>query len=224
LRKKTVRQTSEKISNENEKYNSKQNKRSRDSDKSHDKDKPNEHTEAKRKRLNDGSSRKATLSSKNESDNRSTSNRPDFRRSANTSSRDESSSRKYKEKSESKSSRNNDSKDRNSAISSSKSRNNNNDRRDTTRSSPEKKRPTHRRGKEKGLENVTDSEEHLDEPVLPKQTALEAYMSMDWSLLSRDKRIPLNTQVTSRAANPNYLLGVSERLLTNEEKRKIKWN
>jgi len=46
-------------------------------------------------------------------------------------------------------------------------------------------------------------------------------MSMDWSLLSRDKRIPLNTQVTSRAANPNYLLGVSERLLTNEQKEKL---
>ncbi|CAF4430940.1 unnamed protein product, partial [Rotaria magnacalcarata] len=60
-----------------------------------------------------------------------------------------------------------------------------------------------------------DSEEHIEEPVIPKQSALEAYMSMDWSLLSRDKRIPMNTQVTSRIAridNSINLLGVSERL------------
>jgi len=48
---------------------------------------------------------------------------------------------------------------------------------------------------------------------------------MDWSLLSRDKRIPLNTQVTSRITridNSNNLIGgVSERLLTNEEKEKL---
>jgi len=49
-------------------------------------------------------------------------------------------------------------------------------------------------------------------------------MAMDWSLLSRDKRIPLNTQVTSRIAridNSNNLVGVSERLLTNEQKEKL---
>jgi len=49
-------------------------------------------------------------------------------------------------------------------------------------------------------------------------------MSMDWSLLSRDKRIPLNTQVTSRIAridNSNNLICVSERLLKTEEKDKL---
>jgi hypothetical protein len=49
-------------------------------------------------------------------------------------------------------------------------------------------------------------------------------MSMDWSSLSRDKRIPLNTQVTSRIArinNSNNLICVSERLLKNEEKNKL---
>ncbi|CAF4453759.1 unnamed protein product, partial [Rotaria sp. Silwood2] len=227
--KKIVRQTSTtpvKRTNENDKNTSKQNKRSRDSDKSHNKEKISENTETKRKRLNDGSSRKVTSSRKNGNDSRSTSNRLDSRRIANTSSRDESSSRKYKEKSESKPSKSNDSKDRNlpaSSSTSSKPRSTN-DRRDTTRSSPEKKRSTYRRGKEKGLENVTDSEEHLDEPVLPKQAALEAYMSMDWSLLSRDKRIPLNTQITSRIAridNSINLLGISERLLTNEQKEKL---
>ncbi|CAF3543065.1 unnamed protein product [Rotaria sordida] len=227
--KKVVRQTSTtpvKRTNENDKNSSKQNKRSRDSDKSHNKEKINDNSEIKRKRLNDGNSRKITSSRKSGNDNRSTNNRSDNRRSANTSSRDESSSRKYKEKIETKTTKSKDSKDRNlpaSSSSSSKSRSTN-DRRDTTRSSPEKKHSTHRRGKEKGLENVTDSEEHLDEPVLPKQAALEAYMSMDWSLLSRDKRIPLNTQITSRIAridNSINLLGISERLLTNEQKEKL---
>jgi hypothetical protein len=54
VEKKIVRQTSEKKSNENEKISSKQNKRSRDSDKTQTKDKSNEHSEIKRKRLNDG--------------------------------------------------------------------------------------------------------------------------------------------------------------------------
>ncbi len=44
---------------------------------------------------------------------------------------------------------------------------------------------------------------------------------MDWSLLSRDKRIPINTQVTSRIAHTNNLVGVCERLLTDEEKEKL---
>ncbi|CAF3361537.1 unnamed protein product [Rotaria sp. Silwood1] len=228
--KKVVRQTSTtpvKRTNDNDKNNSKQSKQSRDSDKSRNKEKTNENTETKRKRLNDAGSRKVTSNRKSENDNRSTNNRSDSRRSTNTSSRDDTSSRKYKEKSESKTSKSNDSKDRNlptsSSFSSSKPRSTN-DRRDTTRSSSEKKRSTHRRGKEKGLENVTDSEEHVDEPVVPKQAALEAYMSMDWSLLSRDKRIPLNTQITSRIARIDHSinsLGVSERLLTNEQKEKL---
>ncbi|CAF0931933.1 unnamed protein product [Rotaria sp. Silwood1] len=228
--KKVVRQTSTtpvKRTNDNDKNNSKQSKQSRDSDKSRNKEKTNENTEIKRKRLNDAGSRKVTSNRKSENDNRSTNNRSDSRRSTNTSSRDDTSSRKYKEKSESKTSKSNDSKDRNlptsSSFSSSKPRSTN-DRRDTTRSSSEKKRSTHRRGKEKGLENVTDSEEHVDEPVVPKQAALEAYMSMDWSLLSRDKRIPLNTQITSRIARIDHSinsLGVSERLLTNEQKEKL---
>lgn len=47
-------------------------------------------------------------------------------------------------------------------------------------------------------------------------------MSMDWSLLSRDKRIPLNTQVTSRIVNNNNnSIGICERLLTNEQKEKL---
>jgi hypothetical protein len=47
-------------------------------------------------------------------------------------------------------------------------------------------------------------------------------MSMDWSLLSRDKRIPLNTQVTSRITRmDSNLLGISDRLLTNEQKEKL---
>ncbi len=76
--KKVVRQTpttSVKKSNENDKNTSKPNKRSRDSDKSHTKEKTNENIEIKRKRLNDGSSRKIITSSKSGSDNRSTSNR-----------------------------------------------------------------------------------------------------------------------------------------------------
>ena len=105
-----------------------------------------------------------------------------------------------------------------------------------------------------GLENVTDSEEQFDtnhnEPVIPKQSeffqspllfhsdlyvyvfiaALEAYLAMDWTSLSRDKRIPLNSQTTSRIArfndstrqnnNSNNLingLGITDRLLTNEQ-------
>ena len=57
--------------------------------------------------------------------------------------------------------------------------------------------------------------------------ALEAYMAMDWSLLSRDKRIPLNAQVTSRItrtdASTNVLdcLGICDRLLTPEQKEKL---
>jgi hypothetical protein len=49
-------------------------------------------------------------------------------------------------------------------------------------------------------------------------------MSMDWSSLSRDKRIPLNTQTTSRitrTVNSNNLLDISERLLTSEQKEKL---
>ncbi|CAM4742616.1 unnamed protein product [Rotaria magnacalcarata] len=211
-----------------DKNSSKPAKRSHDSDKRRSKEKTNENTETKPKRLNDGSSKKSTTSRKTENDNRSTSNRSDSRRPVNTSSRDEPSSRKYKEKPESRPGKSNDSKDRNLPApppppSSSKSRGAS-DRRDVTRSSPEKKRSTHRRGKEKGIENVTDSEEHIEEPVIPKQSALEAYMSMDWSLLSRDKRIPMNTQVTSRIAridNSINLLGVSERLLTKEQKEKL---
>ncbi|CAF1938058.1 unnamed protein product [Rotaria magnacalcarata] len=211
-----------------DKNSSKPAKRSHDSDKRRSKEKTNENIETKPKRLNDGSSKKSTTSRKTENDNRSTSNRSDSRRPVNTSSRDEPSSRKYKEKPESRPGKSNDSKDRNLPApppppSSSKSRGAS-DRRDVTRSSPEKKRSTHRRGKEKGIENVTDSEEHIEEPVIPKQSALEAYMSMDWSLLSRDKRIPMNTQVTSRIAridNSINLLGVSERLLTKEQKEKL---
>ncbi|CAF0874324.1 unnamed protein product [Adineta steineri] len=221
--KKDVRQTSTtpvKKSNDNDKNNSKTNKRSRDIDKNHTKEKINGNTEIKRKRLNDGSSKKVTSNSKSRNDSRSTTNRSDVRRNVNTSSRDDSSSRKYKEKSEVKSNRTNESKDRNST----KSRNDN-IRRDTTRSSSEKKRSRHRHGKEKDLENVTDSEEHLDEPILPKPTALEIYMSMDWSSLSRDKRIPLNSQVTSRITrtdhNNNNFIGISERLLTNVQKEKL---
>lgn len=47
---------------------------------------------------------------------------------------------------------------------------------------------------------------------------------MDWSSLSRDKRIPLNTQATSRTArndNTLNLIGVAERLLTDEQKAKL---
>ena len=44
---------------------------------------------------------------------------------------------------------------------------------------------------------------------------------MDWSSLSRDKRIPLNTQVTSRIVHSNNLVNVCERLLTNEQKQKL---
>ena len=57
--------------------------------------------------------------------------------------------------------------------------------------------------------------------------ALDTYMAMDWSLLSRDKRIPLNSQVTSRITrvNPSISaldsLGIAERLLTNEQKKKL---
>jgi len=60
--------------------------------------------------------------------------------------------------------------------------------------------------------------------------ALEAYLAMDWTSLSRDKRIPLNSQTTSRIArfndstrqnnNSNNLingLGITDRLLTNEQ-------
>jgi hypothetical protein len=46
-------------------------------------------------------------------------------------------------------------------------------------------------------------------------------MSMDWSLLSRDKRIPLNTQVTSRVVHNNNSVSVCERLLTDEQKEKL---
>ncbi len=46
-------------------------------------------------------------------------------------------------------------------------------------------------------------------------------MSMDWSSLSRDKRIPLNTQVTSRIAHSNDVVSVCERLLTDEQKEKL---
>ncbi|CAF3735582.1 unnamed protein product [Rotaria socialis] len=217
-----------KRTHESDKSSSKPAKRSHDSDKNRSKEKTNDNTETKRKRLNDDSSKKPATSRKTENDNRSTSNRSDSRRPVNTSSRDEPSSRQYKEKPESRPGKSNGSKDRNLPApppppSSSKSRGAS-DRRDVTRSSPEKKRSTHRRGKEKGLENVTDSEEHIEEPVIPKQTALEAYMSMDWSLLSRDKRIPMNTQVTSRIArvdNSINLVGVSERLLTKEQKEKL---
>jgi len=49
-------------------------------------------------------------------------------------------------------------------------------------------------------------------------------MAMDWSSLSRDKRIPLNSQVTSRVAridNNNNSISIAERLLTNEQKEKL---
>ena len=49
-------------------------------------------------------------------------------------------------------------------------------------------------------------------------------MAMDWSSLSRDKRIPSNSQVTSRIArttNSNDVLNVSDRLLTTEQKEKL---
>ena len=57
--------------------------------------------------------------------------------------------------------------------------------------------------------------------------ALEAYMAMDWSLLSRDKRIPLNAQVTSRITRTDVgtnvldCLGIADRLLTPEQKEKL---
>jgi len=44
---------------------------------------------------------------------------------------------------------------------------------------------------------------------------------MDWSSLSRDKRIPLNTQVTSRIVHSNDVVNVCERLLTDEQKEKL---
>ena len=44
---------------------------------------------------------------------------------------------------------------------------------------------------------------------------------MDWSLLSRDKRIPLNTQVTSRITRMDNSVDICERLLTNEQKEKL---
>ncbi len=47
---------------------------------------------------------------------------------------------------------------------------------------------------------------------------------MDWSSLSRDKRIPLNTQITSRITrtdNSNNSIDISERLLTNEQREKL---
>ncbi len=56
IEKKIVRQISEKKTNDNEKNSSKSTKRSRDSDKNHEKEKTTEHTEMKRKRLNDGNS------------------------------------------------------------------------------------------------------------------------------------------------------------------------
>lgn len=50
-------------------------------------------------------------------------------------------------------------------------------------------------------------------------------MLMDWSSLSRDKRIPLNTQITSRIThidnNNINSIGICERLLTNEQKQKL---
>ena len=46
-------------------------------------------------------------------------------------------------------------------------------------------------------------------------------MSMDWSALSRDKRIPLNTQVTSRTIQNRNSVNVCERLLTDEQKEKL---
>ncbi|UJR28096.1 hypothetical protein I4U23_009351 [Adineta vaga] len=221
--KKDVRQTSTtpiKKSNETEKTSSsKSSKRTRDGDKSQNKDKTSDSVESKRKRLSDGSSKKVISNSKTRNESRSTNSRSDAHRSVNTSSRDESSSRKHKEKSELKPSRSNDSKDHNSTKSRS-----NHTRPDTTRSPSEKKRSIHHRGKEKDLENVTDSEEHFDELAVPKQTAIEAYIAMDWSLLSRDKRIPLNSQVTSRIArinNNDNLFCVSDRLLTNEQKEKL---
>lgn len=51
--------------------------------------------------------------------------------------------------------------------------------------------------------------------------ALEFYMDMDWSALSRDKRIPLNTQVTSRTVHSNQSVNVCERLLTDEQKAQL---
>ncbi|CAF1477150.1 unnamed protein product [Adineta ricciae] len=210
-----------KKSSEPEKTSSKSSKRSRDVEKIHTKDKSSESSESKRKRLNDGSSKKVTSSNKSRDETRSTSSRSDPRRSAvNTASRDESSSRKHKDKLEVKSSRSSDAKDHTSTKSRS-----NSIRHDTTRSSSEKKRSSHRHGKEKDLENITDSEGHLDESNVPKQTAIEAYMAMDWSSLSRDKRIPSNSQVTSRIArttNSNDVLNVSDRLLTTEQKEKLR--
>lgn len=94
----------------------------------------------------------------------------------------------------------------------------------------------------KGLENVTDSEDHPDEPAIPKPSkshpplqvaqrgtpallaAVEAYLAMDWSSLSRDKRIPSNAQVTSRITRTDRSLntvGASARLLTAEQKEKL---
>ncbi|CAF1400559.1 unnamed protein product [Adineta ricciae] len=209
-----------KKSSEPEKTSSKSSKRSRDVEKTHTKDKSSESSESKRKRLNDGSSKKVTSSNKSRDETRSTSSRSDPRRSAtNTALRDESSSRKHKDKLEAKSSRSSDAKEHTSTKSRS-----NSTRHDTTRSSSEKKRSSHRHGKEKDLENITDSEGHLDESTVPKQTAIEAYMAMDWSSLSRDKRIPSNSQVTSRIArttNSNDVLNVSDRLLTTEQKEKL---
>lgn len=46
-------------------------------------------------------------------------------------------------------------------------------------------------------------------------------MSMDWSALSRDKRIPLNTQVTSRTVHSNHSINVCERFLTDEQKAQL---
>ena len=50
---------------------------------------------------------------------------------------------------------------------------------------------------------------------------------MDWTFLSRDKRIPSNSQVTSRVtrlkSNGQTLesLGIAQRLLTDEQKEKV---
>lgn len=51
---------------------------------------------------------------------------------------------------------------------------------------------------------------------------------MDWSALSRDRRIPLNHQVTSRltrtytnSRDTLQCIGISERLLTDEQKQKL---
>jgi len=197
-----------KKSTENEKTTSKSSKRSRETEK------PRDEIDTKRKRTSES---KSSSSNKLTSENRSTSSRSETRRSGNTSSRDDSSSRKHKENPETKISR--------TTSSTTKSRHNS-DRREET-SSERRRSSSHRIRPEKSLDNITDSDDHSEETAVLKPTAAEIYSTMDWSLLSRDKRIPLNSQVTSRITRSKLngqtleSLGIAQRLLTDEQKEKL---